>query len=123
MSESPNDVVHQPIKRTEESWVVGKKVVYISPTSETFFSEYTILSKSKTMVKLLNEHGNTIRIRFEGYCVGSPSWQTYYFPEDAPEVAIRKTAHLRRQAIRKINQELPKLSDDLLKDILKLIEE
>jgi len=109
--------------RNEQSWVVGKKVVFISPTSDTFFSEYTISSKSKTMVKLLNEHGNTIRIRFEGYRVGSPSWQTYYFPEDAPEVASRKAAHLRRQVIVKINQELPKLSDELLKGILKLIEE
>ena len=109
--------------RNEQSWVVGKKAVFISPTSDTFFTEYTISSKSKTMVKLLNEHGITIRIRFEGYCVGNPSWQTYYFPEDAPEVAIRKAACLRRQTIAKIHKELSKLSDELLKDILKLIEE
>lgn len=109
--------------RNEQSWVVGKKVVYISPTHETFFSEYTIVSKSKTMVHLINSQGIKIRIRFEGYCVGSPSWQTYYFPEDAPEVAIRKAAILRHQTIKKIEERLSKLSDELLKDILKLIEE
>lgn len=109
--------------RNEQAWVVGKKVVFISPTSDTFFSEYTISSKSKTMVHLINSQGIKIRIRFAGYRVGSPSRQTYYFPEDAPEVAIRKAAHLRRQTIVKINQELLKLSDELLKEILKLIGE
>lgn len=109
--------------RNEQSWVIGKKVVFISPSSETFFSEYIILSKSKTMVQLINKNGDKRRIRFEGYSVGSPSWQTYYFPEDAPEVAIRKAAYLRQQTIKKIEACLPKLSDELLKDILKLIEE
>ena len=123
MNDSTIPNVTVPVKRTEESWEVGKKVVFISPTSDTFFSEYTILSKSKTMVKLLNERGTTIRIRFEGYCVGSPAWQTYYFPEDAPEVSIRKAAHLRYKTIAKIHKELSELSDELLKDILKLIEE
>ena len=102
MNDSTIPNVTVPVKRTEESWEVAK---------------------SKTMVKLLNERGTTIRIRFEGYCVGSPAWQTYYFPEDAPEVAIRKAAHLRYKTIAKIHKELSELSDELLKDILKLIEE
>lgn len=122
MSESPNDVAHQSMKRTEESWVVGQKAYYLALSTPTYIVEYTIVSKTKTMVHLQAKNGVKLRIRFNGTAVGSPPYQAYYFPENFPEVAIRKKTVLRYQSMIKIQKLLPNASDDLIKDILAMLE-